>query len=230
MIGYYIIAGIMFLIGTIVSNRLKNKFEKYSQVPIRSGLTGREVAERMLASYGIHDVKVISVPGFLTDHYNPVNKTVNLSPEVYNNISVAAAAVAAHECGHAVQHATAYRWLQFRSKMVPAVQISSRLSQILVLVGIGLAAAGSIYSWVFLIGIAMFAITTLFSVVTLPVEYDASARAVAWLNKERVLMPDEDKYARDALKWAARTYVVAAISSIATLIYYILLFTSRSRD
>lgn len=227
MLGYYIIAGIMFLIGTLVSNRLKSKFQKYSKIPIRSGLTGREVAERMLADNGIHDVKVISSQGFLSDHYNPTNKTVNLSPDVYNNISVAAAAVAAHECGHAVQHATAYSWLQFRSKMVPVVQISSRFSQLLIIAGIVLATAGSIYHWVFLIGIILFALTTIFTLVTLPVEYDASRRAVAWLNRERVLMPDEDKYAQDALKWAARTYVVAAVSSIATLIYYILLFMGR---
>lgn len=227
MLGYYVIAGIMFLIGTVVSNRLKSKFQKYSKIPIRSGLTGREVAERMLADNGIHDVKVISSQGFLSDHYNPTNKTVNLSPDVYNNISVAAAAVAAHECGHAVQHATAYSWLQFRSKMVPVVQISSRFSQIMIIAGIVLAAAGSIYSWIFLIGIVLFALTTIFTLVTLPVEYDASNRAVAWLNRERILMPDEDKYAQDALKWAARTYVVAAVSSIATLLYYILLFMGR---
>lgn len=229
-LGYYIIAGIMFLIGTLVSNQLKRKFNKYGEVPLRVGLTGREVAVKMLHDNGIHDVEVVSVQGFLSDHYNPANKTVNLSPEVYHNNSVSAAAVAAHECGHAVQHATAYKWLNFRSKMVPAVQIGSRFSQILIFAGIALTAAGSVYNWIFLVGIALFAITTIFSIVTLPVEYDASNRAVAWLNKENLLTQEEDYMVKDALKWAARTYVVAAISSIATLLYYILIFLNRSRD
>lgn len=229
-IGYYVIAGLMFLIGTIVSNQLKSRFKKYSQIPLRVGLTGKEIAEKMLQDNGINDVKVISTPGFLSDHYNPTNKTVNLSAEVYQSNSIAAAAVASHECGHAVQHATAYSWLTFRSKMVPAVQISSRLSQIIILVGIGLTAVGSIYNWVFLIGIALFALTTIFTLVTLPVEYDASNRAVAWLNKHNLMTPDEDAKAKDALKWAARTYVVAAVSSIATLIYYVFIFLNRSRN
>lgn len=229
-LGYYIIAGIMFLIGSYVSNQLKRRFQTYGEIPLRVGMTGREVAVRMLQDNGIHDVKVVSANGFLSDHYNPANKTVNLSPEVYNNNSISAAAVAAHECGHAVQHATAYRWLQFRSKMVPAVQISSRFSQILILVGIGLTVAGSVYNWIFLVGIGMFALTTIFALVTLPVEYDASNRAVAWLNKARILTPEEDVKAKDALKWAARTYVVAAVSSIATLLYYLFIFMNRSRD
>lgn len=230
MMGYYVIAGIMFLIGTLVSNTLQRKFKKYSQIPLNSGLSGKDVALKMLHDNGIYDVTVQPSNGFLSDHYNPADKTVNLSPEVFSGRSISAAAVAAHECGHAVQHATAYNWLQFRSKMVPAVQISSRFSQILILVGLGLTAAGSAFSWIFLVGIAMFAVTTLFAFITLPVEYDASNRAVQWLNHNRILTPQEDVMAKDALKWAARTYVVAAISSIATLIYFIMMFMQRTRD
>lgn len=230
MIGYYVLAGVLFLIGSLVSNRLKSKFKKYGEIPLHVGLTGREIAMKMLQDNGINDVEVISTPGFLSDHYNPANKTVNLSAEVYNNNSIAAAAVAAHECGHAVQHATAYQWLNFRSKMVPAVQISTRFSQIIIIVGLGLAAMGSMFTWVFLAGIVLFGITTVFSLVTLPVEYDASNRAVAWLNKNNLLTQDEDAKVKDALKWAARTYVVAAVSSIATLLYYVFMFLQRTRD
>lgn len=230
LMGYYVIAGIMFLVGMYVSNRLKSKFEEYSQVPLSSGMTGRQIAEKMLQDNGIFDVKVISTPGQLTDHYNPANKTVNLSDSVYGSNSVAAAAVAAHECGHAVQHATAYSMLQFRSKMVPMVNISSRFSQILILIGLGFLAGGS-NPTIMLVGIVLFAVTTLFTIVTLPVEYDASARALKWLERTGMTMGREHAQAADALKWAARTYVVAAVSSIATLLYYILMFmNSRSRD
>lgn len=230
LMGYYVIAGIMFIVGMYVSNRLKSKFSEYSQVPLSSGMTGRQVAEKMLHDNGIYDVKVISTPGQLTDHYNPGNKTVNLSESVYDSNSVAAAAVAAHECGHAVQHATAYSMLQFRSKMVPLVNISSRFSQILIIVGLGLL-AGRSNPTIMLVGIALFAITTLFTIITLPVEYDASNRALKWLENTDITYGREHDQAADALKWAARTYVVAAVSSIATLLYYILMFAnSRSRD
>ena len=230
LMGYYVIAGIMFLVGMYVSNRLKRKFEEYSQVPLRSGMTGRAIAEKMLRDNGIYDVQVISTPGQLTDHYNPTNKTVNLSEDVYATDSVAAAAVAAHECGHAVQHARSYSMLQFRSKMVPLVNISSRFSQIIILVGLGML-AGSANPTILLVGIALFAITTIFTIVTLPVEYDASNRALKWLESTGITAGREHDQAADALKWAARTYVVAAVSSIATLLYYLLLFfNSRSRD
>ena len=230
LMGYYVIAGIMFLVGMYVSNRLKSKFEEYSRVPLRSGMTGREIAEKMLRDNGIYDVKVISTPGQLTDHYNPANKTVNLSEDVYATDSVAAAAVAAHECGHAVQHARSYSMLQFRSKMVPLVNISSRFSQIIILVGLGML-AGRANPTILLLGIALFAITTIFTIVTLPVEYDASNRALKWLESTGITAGREHEQAADALKWAARTYVVAAVSSIATLLYYLLLFfNSRSRD
>lgn len=227
MVSYYILFGVLFLLGTVVSSRLKSKFKQYGEIPIRAGMTGKEVAEKMLHDNGIFDVKVTAANGFLSDHYNPANKTVNLSPEVYNGNSISAAAVAAHECGHAVQHATAYSWLQFRSMMVPTVQVGARFSQILIIAGMILAALGSFFSWVFLAGIVLFALTTVFSLVTLPVEYDASNRALAWLNKTQILATDEHEKAKDALKWAARTYVVAAISSIATLLYYIMIFMGR---
>lgn len=230
MMGYYLIAGIMFLLGMYVSNRLKSKFKEYSMVPLGSGMSGREVAEKMLRDNGIHDVSVISTSGMLTDHYNPGNKTVNLSDDVYGSNSIAAAAVAAHECGHAVQHATGYSMLQFRSKMVPVVNISSRLSQWVILAGLGFL-AGRSNPTILLVGIGLFAISTLFSLVTLPVEYDASNRALKWLESTGITSGAEHDKAQDALKWAARTYVVAAVSSIATLLYYILLYTnSRSRD
>jgi uncharacterized protein len=230
MIGYYIIAGVMFLIGMIVSNRLKSKFKEYSQIGLRNGLSGREIAEKMLRDSGIYDVKVISVPGFLSDHYNPQDKTVNLSPDVYEGRSVSAAAVAAHECGHAVQHATAYSMLKFRSAIVPLVNISSQLSQWVILAGLGFL-AGRSNPTILLIGIILFSVTTLFTIITLPVEYDASNRALKWLETTNTTTPAEHDKAADALKWAARTYVVAAISSVATLLYYILLFmNSRDRD
>lgn len=229
LLGYYIIAGVMFLVGMIVSNRLKSKFKEYSQVGLRNGLSGREIAEKMLADNGIHNVRVMSTPGQLTDHYNPANKTVNLSPEVYEGRSVAAAAVAAHECGHAVQHATAYSMLTLRSKIVPLVNISSQLSQWLILIGLGFMVGGS-NPTLLLVGIVLFSITTLFTIITLPVEYDASNRALTWLERTGMTNSVEHEKAADALKWAARTYLVAAISSIATLLYYILLFVNGRRD
>lgn len=229
LLGYYIIAGVMFLVGMIVSNRLKSKFKEYSQVGLRNGLSGREIAEKMLADNGIHNVRVMSTPGQLTDHYNPANKTVNLSPEVYEGRSVAAAAVAAHECGHAVQHATAYSMLTLRSKIVPLVNISSQLSQWLILIGLGFMVGGS-NPTLLLVGIVLFSITTLFTIITLPVEYDASNRALKWLERTGMTNSIEHEKAADALKWAARTYLVAAISSIATLLYYILLFVNGRRD
>jgi Zn-dependent membrane protease YugP len=191
-------------------------------------MSGREVAERMLRDNGIYDVKVVSVDGFLSDHYNPADKTVNLSPDVYNNTTIAAAAVAAHECGHAVQHATAYRWLTFRSKMVPVVQVSSMLIQWVLLAGVLLI---NVFPSLLLLGIGLFAMTTLFSVVTLPVEFDASRRALAWLGTTRITNAQEQPQAQDALKWAALTYVVAAIASIVTLVQYIMIYLgARDRD
>lgn len=229
MLGYYLIAGIMFIVGMIVSGRLKSKFNEYSQIPLGNGMSGREVAEKMLRDNGIYDVQIRPSDGFLSDHYNPADKTVNLSPDVYEGRSISAAAVAAHECGHAVQHATAYTWLQFRSKMVPIVQISTSLSHWVLLAGLGFM-FGRSNPTILLIGIVLFAISTLFSIITLPVEYDASNRALRWMEANGVTNRVEHDKAADALKWAARTYVVAAISSIATLLYYILIFMNRSRD
>lgn len=225
--GYYIIAGVMFLVSMLVSNRLKSKFKMYSKVGMSNGLSGKEIAEKMLQDNNISDVQVISTPGFLSDHYNPTNKTVNLSPDVYEGRSVAAAAVAAHEVGHAVQHATAYTWLQMRSKMVPAVQFGSKYGQWVIFAGIGMMGFGGGSPTVLLIGIILFAITTLFSFITLPVEFDASKRAKVWLRNTGTAGSTELEGVEDALNWAARTYVVAAIGSLATLLYYILMFISR---
>lgn len=228
MIGYYVLAAAVFLISMYVSNKLKSKFKKYSDIKLQNGLSGREIAEKMLADNGILDVKVTSVSGMLTDHYNPANKTVNLSEGVYNQRNAAAAAVAAHECGHAVQHATAYSWLQLRSKIVPAVGISSKLSNIVIMVGLVLSASGTaLGSGIFLIGILLFAVTTAFAFITLPVEFDASNRALAWLEKEKMVTTNEYDGAKDALKWAARTYVVAALGSLATLLYFVSMFMGR---
>lgn len=207
-----------------VSNRLKNKFEKYSKLHLQNGLSGAEIAEKMLADHGIHDVRVISTPGRLTDHYNPADKTVNLSEAVYNQRNAAAAAVAAHECGHAVQHATAYSWLTMRSKLVPVVNVASNYVQWILIGGILMIKT---FPNLLLIGIVIFAATTLFSIVTLPVEYDASNRALAWLENKRMLNYEEQAGAKDALNWAARTYVVAAIGSIATLLYYVMIYMNR---
>ncbi len=227
MMGYYIIAGLMFLISTYVSNKLKSKFKHYSKIQLQNGMSGAEIATKMLSDNGIRDVQVISTPGMLTDHYNPSNKTVNLSEGVYNQRNAAAAAVAAHECGHAIQHAQAYNWLQMRSNLVPLVSIASKYSQWVIMAGFALAAASSFGSTVLLIGIIMFGTGTLFSFITLPVEYDASNRALAWLENKNMLTRDEHAGAKDALKWAARTYVVAAVGSLATLLYFISMYLGR---
>ena len=224
------IVSLIFLgISMLVSMVLKSKLKKYNLVPLCNGMTGREIAEKMLRENGIYDVKVTSVEGFLTDHYNPANRTVNLSPEVYNGRSIAAAAVAAHECGHAVQHATAYSWLMLRSKLVPAVQFSSMLVNWILLIGIIMANSGN--TTLLLVGIIIFAITVVFSLVTLPVEFDASRRALVWLNHTNVTNSHEYPKAKDALKWAATTYVVAALAAVVTLIQYVLVYLgARDRD
>ena len=220
MYTYYILIGGIALVSWLVSNRLKSKFEHYSKVYLRNGMSGAEIAEKMLQDHGITDVKVISTAGRLTDHYNPKDKTVNLSEAVYNQRNAAAAAVAAHEVGHAVQHATAYSWLQMRSKMVPVVQVSSTLSQWVVFGGIALMAATEMGFYVAVIGLVMMAFATAFSVITLPVEYDASNRALAWLKNKNMVSQQEYAGAEDALKWAARTYLVAAIGAVASLLYW----------
>jgi len=223
------IVSLVFLgISMLVSLILKSKFTKYSKIPLSNHLTGREVAEKMLRDNGIYDVKVTSVDGFLSDHYNPVNKTVNLSPDVYKGDSVAAAAVAAHECGHAVQHATAYAPLNLRSKLVPAVQFTSGLVNLVLMIGVGLMVFSG-NSTVLLIGIILMSITVLFSLITLPVEFDASNRALTWLNRTNITNNNEYPLAKDALKWAATTYVIAALAAVVTLVQYILIFLG-SRD
>jgi Zn-dependent membrane protease YugP len=214
-------------ISMLVSLVLKGKFKAYAKVPLSSGLTGKEIAEKMLRENGIYDVKVISVEGFLGDHYNPMNKTVNLSQDVYTGNSVASAAVAAHECGHAVQHATAYQWLMLRSRLVPAVQFSSQLVNWILLIGVIMALNGN--PTVLLVGIILMGLTVLFTLITLPVEFDASRRALAWLNHTNVANSEEYPKAKDALKWAAMTYVVAALAAVVTLVQYILLYMG-SRD
>ncbi len=227
MSGIFIVSIIFMFIGMAVQGQLKSKFARYGKMPTSTGLSGAEIAKKMLNDNGIFDVNIVSVPGQLTDHYNPANKTVNLSPEVFEGRSVAAAAVASHECGHAVQHATAYSMLQLRSKLVPAVNISSRLSQWIIIAGLGVMGFGGGNSTVLLAGIALFAVTTLFTLITLPVEFDASNRALAWLERSRITTPTEHDQAKDALKWAALTYVVAALASVATLLQYILIYNNR---
>jgi Zn-dependent membrane protease YugP len=223
-----LIISLIFLgISMLVSGVLKSKFKAYSRVPLSAGLTGGQVAQKMLRDNGIYDVKVVSVEGFLSDHYNPATKTVNLSPDVYNGISIAAAAVAAHECGHAVQHATAYQWLTMRSRLVPVVQFSSGIVQWILLAGVLLINA---FPALLLGGIILFGLTTLFSIITLPVEFDASSRALAWLNRTNITNREEYPQAKDALKWAALTYVVAALASIATLVQYIMIFLGGNRQ
>jgi len=226
--GYYLLAGIIFLVSMYVSNQLKSKFKKYSKIKLKNGLSGKEIAEKMLSDNGITDVQVVSTKGQLTDHYNPVNKTVNLSEAVYAQRNAAAAAVAAHECGHAVQHATAYSWLTLRSQIVPAVGFSSKISNFIIMAGLILMYSGSaLGSMLFLAGIVLFAMTTLFTFITLPVEFDASNRALAWLENKNMVTQKEHAGAKDALKWAARTYVVAALGSLATLLYFISMFLGR---
>ncbi|MDX1272302.1 zinc metallopeptidase [Bizionia paragorgiae] len=228
--GYYVLIGVIALISWLVSSQLKRKFEKYSKIQLRNGMSGAEIAMKMLADNGIRDVEVISTPGRLTDHYNPVNKTVNLSEAVYNQRNAAAAAVAAHECGHAVQHATAYQWLTMRSKLVPIVSVTSNISQWVIIGGLMLGAADGLGLgfYVSVAGLAMMGFATLFAFVTLPVEYDASNRALAWLKAKNIVTPEEYKGSEDALKWAARTYLVAAIGALASLLYWALrVFGSR---
>lgn len=223
-----LIVSLIFLgISMLVSGVLKSKFKAYSRVPLSAGLTGGQVAQKMLRDNGIYDVKVVSVEGFLSDHYNPATKTVNLSPDVYNGISISAAAVAAHECGHAVQHATAYQWLTMRSRLVPVVQFSSGIVQWILLAGVLLINA---FPALLLGGIILFGLITLFSIITLPVEFDASNRALAWLNRTNITNREEYPQAKDALKWAALTYVVAALASIATLVQYIMIFLGGNRQ
>jgi Zn-dependent membrane protease YugP len=224
--GYLILAGLIMLFSWMVSSKLKSKFELYSKLHLQNNMSGAEIAQKMLADNGITDVRVISTPGQLTDHYNPADKTVNLSEAVYNNRSVAAAAVAAHECGHAVQHSIGYQWLTMRSKLVPIVSVASNYMQWILLAGILMI---RIVPQLLLVGIIIFATTTLFSIITLPVEYDASNRALAWLENKRMLTQQEQVGAKDALKWAARTYLVATIGSIATLLYYISIYSGSSR-
>ena len=224
--GYLIIAGIFSLIGMVVSNRLRSKFAAYSNVPLTNGRSGAQVAQAMLDHYGIHDVKIVQGQGMLTDHYNPATKTVSLSPEVYHGRHVAAAAVAAHECGHAVQHDTAYAWLQMRSAMVPAVSIAARSQQYMLLFALGIfGVTGG--AFLIYLTIAAFGITTLFSLVTLPVEFDASNRALAWLESSSFTRGREHEGAKDALWWAAMTYVVAALSSLVILLYLVMSLAGR---
>lgn len=215
------------ILSWIVSMTLKTKFKKYSQIPLDNGMSGREVAEKMLRDNGIYDVKVQSVPGQLTDHYNPENKTINLSQSVYSSRSIASAAVAAHETGHAIQHATAYAWLGFRSKLVPPVSFASKYVQWVLLLGILMV---NTFPALLLAGIILFGLTTLFSFVTLPVEVNATQRALAWLSNAGITSYENHDKAQDALKWAAYTYVVAALGSLATLIYYIMIFTGARDD
>ena len=228
---YFLILIVFMILSFAVSQRLKNKFKKYSRIQMGSGLSGKEIAEQMLYDNGIQGVSVVSVPGQLTDHYNPANRTVNLSEEVYHGRSAAAAAVAAHECGHAVQHAKAYSFLEFRSAMVPIQNISGKILNIVVLVAMfgGMAFLGVGMESVLLIIIACYTVLTLFSLVTLPVEFDASKRALAWIEQRGVASPSEYGMAKDALKWAAMTYVVAALGSLVTLLYFIFAFLG-SRD
>tara|TARA_B110001454_G_C12716532_1_gene432803 strand:+ start:791 stop:1456 length:666 start_codon:yes stop_codon:yes gene_type:complete len=213
------------LIGGFVSNRLKSKFKKYSKIPTSSGLSGKEIAQKMLEDNGINNVKIISVPGRLTDHYNPQDRTINLSPDVYNGRHVSAAAVAAHECGHAVQHVKSYQWLQMRSQMVPMVSFSNKMMSAIMI--LGFIGAGVLkmfpFATIILVFVILQASVTAFTLVTLPVEFDASRRALIWLKSSNITNQQEIHYAEDALKWAASTYVVAALAAVAYLLYYVAL-------
>lgn len=224
MMGAYVIGGLVMLVSWLVGQQLRSRFAKYSKTPLSNGMSGREIAEQMLRDNGITNVKVISTPGQLTDHYNPANRTVNLSEAVYQQRNAAAAAVAAHEVGHAVQHATAYQWLTMRSKLVPVVSVASSMMQWVLLGGVLLINS---FPQLLLFGIVLFAATTVFSIITLPVEYDASNRALAWMKQRAVVTPGELTMSADALKWAARTYLVAAIGSIGTLMYYVMMYMNR---
>ncbi len=223
----WVIFIVVMVLSWIVSATLKSKFNKYSKIPVDNGMTGKEIAEKMLRDNGIFDVRVESVPGQLTDHYNPDKKTINLSQNVYGSKSIAAAAVAAHETGHAVQHATAYAWLGLRSKMVPVVSFSSKWVTWVILAGIIFIKT---FPALLFAGIILFALTTLFSFITLPVEFNASQRALAWLSNSGVTSIENQTKAQDALKWAASTYVVAAVGSLATLLYYIMIFTGAREN
>jgi Zn-dependent membrane protease YugP len=214
----------LLILGFVVQARLRSKFKEYSQYPAPGGLSGAEVAAKMLLDNGIHDVKITSVEGSLTDHYNPVDKTVNLSPDVYSGRSIMAATIAAHECGHAVQHAQAYAWLTLRSTLVPVVSFSSRWVQWILLIGIFTI---NVFPQLLLAGIVLFGLTTLFSFITLPVEFDASRRALAWINSTHFMVDEDYDRAKDGLWWAAMTYVVAALASLATLVYYVMIFMRR---
>jgi len=227
--GIMLVSFLFIGISLIVSMILKGKFSKYSKIPLANGMSGKQVAEKMLRENGIFDVQVTASQGFLSDHYNPANKTVNLSPEVYEGTSISSAAVAAHECGHAVQHANSYSWLTMRSRLVPVVQLTSNLVNIVLLIGVIMAASGN--TTLLLVGIAMMAITVLFTLITLPVEFDASKRALAWLETTNVTNTTEYPKAKDALKWAALTYVVAALAAVVTLVQYIMIYLgSRDRN
>ena len=227
--GIMLVSFLFIGISLIVSMILKGKFSKYSKIPLANGMSGKQVAEKMLRENGIYDVKVTASQGFLSDHYNPANKTVNLSPEVYEGTSISAAAVAAHECGHAVQHANSYSWLMLRSRLVPVVQLTSNIVNIVLLIGVIMAASGN--TTLLLVGIAMMAVTVLFTLITLPVEFDASKRALAWLETTNVTNTTEYPKAKDALKWAATTYVVAALAAVVTLVQYIMVYLgSRDRN
>ncbi len=221
---------LFMVIGMIVQFRLKSKFSEYGKVPTSSRLSGKEIAEKMLKDNGIYDVQVISVPGFLSDHYDPAKKTVNLSPDVHDGRNVSAAAIAAHECGHAVQHATSYSMLSLRSALVPVTQVSTNLSQWVILAGLGIFGFGGGSQTILLIGILLFAVSTLFTLITLPVEFDASSRALKWLEHSNMTTTTEHDQAKDALKWAALTYVIAALSSVAMLLYYIMIYSNRNRN
>lgn len=229
-LSYLLMIVFFMIVGMIVSGRLKRVFAEYSRVPLSSGLSGKEVAEKMLRDNGIYDVKVISVEGQLTDHYNPADKTVNLSPDVYHGTSVSAAAVAAHECGHAVQHATAYAWLGLRSALVPVVNFSSRAMNFVFIAMFIFGFATAMYNQALLVIIILQAAITLFSLVTLPVEIDASQRALVWLNASKLTRGEEHQQANTALKWAAGTYVVAALASVATLLYFIMQFSGGRNE
>ncbi|MBK9737535.1 MAG: zinc metallopeptidase [Saprospiraceae bacterium] len=230
MIGYYVILGVFTLIGFLVGRRLKSKFAHYSKIGTRSGLNGKEIAEKMLAHYGIRDVQVVMGQGFLSDHYNPVNKTVALSPEVYNGVSIASASVAAHECGHAVQHQEAYAMLTLRSKLVPAVQFSANIQQFLFM-GMMFGLAAGIGGKILIIALTItFGMTALFSLITLPVEFDASNRALAWLDDSGFMQGAEHDGAKDALWWAAMTYVAQALGALVMFLYFLMRFMGSNND
>ncbi|RMG84092.1 MAG: zinc metallopeptidase [Bacteroidetes bacterium] len=224
--GYMIIAGIISVVGMIVSGKLKEKFQKYSQIPLRAGLSGREVARQMLEYYGISDVKIVRGQGFLTDHYNPLTKTVTLSPQIYDGRTIMAAAVAAHECGHAVQHATAYQWLQMRSAIVPVVKFASYAQQVLLFMALGMFSSNPT---ILLITVIAFLVTAAFAFITLPVEFDASNRALAWLQSSGIARGAEYEGASDALKWAGMTYVASALSALLMVLYLLSRYMAADR-